>query len=161
LRFSVFLISQQAVTHIKEEVGLVGLGIAKSIDGGAARSGDFDADAEAGELDRVESGRSLLVGARRLRVERGWVTCGGLDKNVAVLGAAAGAADVGLAKAADVAVCIPAGVGIVFIRGDHIWTGLDHSERHGWTWEDIASTRRTEKRIHRAGELTVSYRRKK
>ena len=71
--------------------------------------------------------------------------------------AAAGAADVGLTKTANVAISIPAGVGIVFTRGDHIWTRLDHSEGHGWTWENIATARGAEKRIHRVGELTVSH----
>jgi len=118
LRFSVCLNSYQAVAHIKEELAWC-LRIAKSIDGGAVGSGDFDADAIAGKLDRVESCRSLLVGrATASRVEMGHLWW--LNKDVAIFGAAASAADVGLAKAANVAVSIPAGVGIVFIRSDHI-----------------------------------------
>ncbi len=98
----------------------------------------------------------MFVGAGRGGVAGRDVAGGRSNENVAVFCAAAGAADVGLAEAADIAFGVPTGVGIVACFGGHVGAGLDHAEGNDGARKDVAAACDAEKRIDIFCELAVS-----
>ena len=98
------------MSDVEEQVGVLSLGINKSIKGGSRRGRYIHAYAEALQGDAVEPQRAAFVGAWRTGIPRRNRAGGGLHENVAVVCAAAGPTHVRLAEAINVAGRSPAGV---------------------------------------------------
>jgi len=134
------------MTHVKEDVRMLGWRIGEAIQCNSPGRRHFHSDVIALQLDAIVADAGLLLIAHGTVVIARWISHGWLYEDIAVFGASASAADMGLAKAEDVSIGRPASVPIVVCL--HVWTGFDHAEWQRWTGKSISTAVRSKKWIH-------------
>ena len=142
----------EEVTDVDEECALFVVRIGEAIDGRAAGCCHLGVDARAAEFDGVVSDFGVLI------LTRSGGVCGvgfvglRLHEDVAVLGAAAGAGDVELREAIEVAGGAPSGVALVVAV---VGAGLGHAEGERGSDEDVSALVSAEHGVDFGGSLCV------
>lgn len=140
------------MTDVDEECALAGGGPGEAIDGCAARCCHFGVDARAAEFDGVVSDFGVLILTRSGGVCGVGFTDLRLHEDVAVLRSAAGAGDVELREAIEIAGGEPSRVALVVAV---VGAGLGHAEGERGPDEDVSSIVSAEHGVDFGGSLRM------